>query len=40
MDKKEILDEIEKTKEHLANMEKMLQECKYERWKPKQGEKY
>ncbi len=40
MDKEQILDEISKTKEHLANMEKMLQECKYERWKPKDGEKY
>ena len=34
MDKKEILEEIEKTKEHLVNMEKMLKECD-ERWKPK-----
>lgn len=33
MDKKEILEEINKTKEHLANMEKMLKECD-ERWKP------
>lgn len=40
MDKQEILDEISKTKEHLANMEKMLQECEYERWKPKANEKY
>ena len=40
MNKKEILEEIEKTKEHLANMQKMLQECKYERWKPKKGETY
>lgn len=33
MNKEEILKEIEKTKEHLANMEKMLKECN-ERWKP------
>ena len=32
--KQEILDEINKTKEHLANMEKMLAECEYGRWKP------
>lgn len=35
MDKQQILDEINKTKEHLANMEKLLDECKYEKWKPK-----
>lgn len=40
MDKQEILDEIEKTKEHLANLEKKLQECEYKRWKPKGNEKY
>ena len=40
MNKQEILDEINKTKEHLANMEKMLEECKYERWKPKDNEKF
>lgn len=40
MNKQEILDEINKTKEHLTNMEKMLKECEYERWKPKEGEKY
>lgn len=40
MDKKEILDEINKTKEHLANMEKMLKECEYERWKPKPSQEY
>ena len=38
MNKQEILEEIEKTKEHLPNMEKMLKECKCERWKPKEGE--
>ena len=31
MNKEEILKEIQKTKEHLTNMEKMLEECKYER---------
>lgn len=40
MDKQEILNEIEKTKEHLANMEKMLQECECERWKPQEDERY
>lgn len=40
MNKKEILNEIEKTKEHLANMEKMLAKCEYERWKPKKNETY
>lgn len=35
MNKQEILEEINKTEEHLANMEKMLAECEYERWKPK-----
>ena len=40
MDKKEILEEIEKTKEHLANMEKILKECEYERWKPEDFSTY
>lgn len=40
MNKQEILEEINKTKEHLANMEKILAECEYERWKPKTGETY
>lgn len=41
MDKKEILDEMVKIKERLANMEKMLEECEYERFKPKTtGEDY
>lgn len=40
MDREEILDEIKKTKEHLANMEKMLKECKYERWNPKPSQEY
>ena len=35
MNKQEIIDEINKTKEHLANMEKMLKECNG-RWKPVQ----
>ena len=39
MDRKEILDEINKTKEHLANMEKILKECN-ERWKPKDFSPY
>lgn len=40
MNREEILDEINKTKEHLANMEKMLKECEYERWKPIDGKLY
>lgn len=40
MNKQEILEEINKTKEHLANMEKMLEECEYERWKPEKGKTY
>lgn len=39
MNKEEILYEIEKTKEHLTNMEKMLKECN-ERWKPKDFSPY
>lgn len=40
MNKEEILSEIEKTKEHLANMEKILEECENERWNPKPSEEY
>lgn len=44
MNKAEILKEIEKTKQHLANMEKMLEDKEWEektqRWKPKANEKY
>lgn len=40
MNKQEILKEIKETKEHLVNMEKMLAECEYERWKPKEREPY
>lgn len=40
MNKKEILEEIEKTKEHLANMEKILEDCEYSRWNPKSDEWY
>ena len=40
MNKQEILDEINKTKKHLINMEKMLKECEYERWKPEPNEEY
>ena len=39
MNKQEIIDEIKKTKEHLANMEKMLKECNG-RWKPELNEEY
>ena len=34
------MDEINKTKEHLANMKKMLEEFEYERWEPENGEEY
>lgn len=37
MNKEEILDEINKTKEHLANIEKMLEKGD-EMWKPEKGE--
>lgn len=40
MNREQILEEINKTKEHLVNMEKMLQECEYKRWKPKEDENY
>ena len=40
MNKQEILEEINKTEEHLANMKKMLEECEYERWKPERDEVY
>lgn len=38
MNKQELQNEINKTKEHLVNMEKMLAECEYERWEPKEDE--
>ena len=37
MNKQELIDEINKTKEHLENMKKKLEECEYERWKPRNG---
>ena len=40
MNKQKIIDEINKTKEHLANLEKMLKECESERWKPVDGDIY
>lgn len=40
MNKQELQNEINKTKECLANMEKMLAECEYERWKPSLNEEY
>lgn len=40
MNKQELQNEISKTKQHLANMEKMLAECEHERWKPKENEGY
>ena len=38
MDKQELQKEIEKARAHLANMEKMLEQCEYDRWKPKIGD--
>ena len=40
MNKQEIIDEINKAKEHLANLEKMLKECECERWTPEPNEEY
>ena len=40
MNKQEIVDEINKTKEYLANLENILKKCESERWKPKNGEEY
>lgn len=40
MNKQEILEEINKTEEYLANMKKMLEECEYERWKPEKGKTF
>lgn len=40
MNKQELQNEINKTKEHLAKMEKMLAECEYERWKPTPNGEY
>ena len=40
MNKQELQKEIENARAHLANMEKMLEQCEYERWKPKEGEAY
>lgn len=40
MNKQEIQNEINKTKEHLANLKKMLAGCEYERWKPENKETY
>lgn len=40
MNKQEILNEINKTKEHLANLEQILAKCGGERWKPEPNEEY
>ena len=40
MNKQELQNEINKTKEHLANMEKMLAECEHKRWKPTRHQEY
>ena len=40
MNKQEIIDEINKTKEYLTNLENMLKECKSERWKPNSCDPY
>lgn len=38
MNEDKILDEIRKTKEYLTDLEEMLGQCEYERWKPEDGE--
>ena len=40
MDKQELQKEIEKARARLANMEKMLGQYEYERWKPEKHETY
>lgn len=40
MNKKQILEEINKAEEHIANMKKMLAKCECERWKPEINEPY
>ena len=40
MNKQELQNEINKTREHLANMEKMLAAYEYGRWKPERGQEY
>lgn len=40
MNKQEILNEINKAAEHIANMKKMLLECEYERRKPEKGKMF
>ena len=40
MDKEEILKEIKKTKQHLTDLEQMLEKCGCERWKPEPNEEY
>ena len=40
MDKQELQKEIEKARARLTNMEKMLEQCEYERWKPEKQETY
>ena len=40
MDKEKILNEISKTKEYLADLERILEEHKNERWKPDENETY
>ena len=40
MDKQELQKEIEKARARLANMEKMLEQCEYERWNPEKHETY
>ena len=40
MNKEEILKEIKKTKQHLTDLEQMLEKCGCERWKPEPNEEY
>ena len=40
MEKQKLQKDIEKARAHLANMEKTLEQCEYERWKPEKHETY
>ena len=40
MDKQELQKEIKKARAHIANMEKMLEQCEYGRLKPEKHETY
>lgn len=40
MNKQKLIEKINETKKELAKMEKMLEECDCQRWKPKEDETY